>query len=52
MADDQLPNELEDELDESDLHFAAQDGEMTRVRQLLAGHDRLADAALDDFRTG
>jgi hypothetical protein len=36
MADDQLPDELEDEFDESDLHFAAQDGDMTRVRQLIA----------------
>jgi len=35
MADDELPDEL-DERDESDLHFAAQDGDMTRVRQLLA----------------
>ena len=36
MADDELPDELGDEFDESDLHFAAQDGDMTRVRQLLA----------------
>jgi ankyrin repeat protein len=36
MADDQLPDESDDEFDESDLHFAAQDGDMTRVRQLLA----------------
>ena len=36
MADDELPDELRDELDESDLHFAAQHGDMTRVRQLLA----------------
>ena len=36
MADDELPDELEHEFDESDLHFAAQDGDMTRVRQLLA----------------
>ena len=37
MADDELPDELGDERDESDLHFAAQDGDMARVRQLLAG---------------
>ena len=36
MADDELPDEVEDEFDESDLHFAAQHGDMTRVRQLLA----------------
>lgn len=36
MADDELPDELGDEFDESDLHFAAQGGDMTRVRQLLA----------------
>jgi ankyrin repeat protein len=36
MADDELPDESGDEFDESDLHFAAQDGDMTRVRQLLA----------------
>ena len=36
MPDDELPDELEDEFDESDLHLAAQDGDMTRVRQLLA----------------
>ena len=36
MADDELPDELEDELDQSDLHFAAQDGDMSRVRHLLA----------------
>jgi hypothetical protein len=36
MADDALPGELEDDFDESDLHFAAQDGDMIRVRQLLA----------------
>jgi len=28
---------LGDEFDESDLHFAAQDGDLVRVRQLLAG---------------
>jgi ankyrin repeat protein len=37
MADDELPDDgLEHEFDDSDLHFAAQDGDMTRVRQLLA----------------
>ena len=36
MADDELPDELEDDFDESDLHLAAQDGDMIRVRQLLA----------------
>ena len=36
MADGELPDELKDELDESELHFAAQDGDMRRVRQLLA----------------
>ena len=36
MGDDELPHELEVEFDESDLHFAAQNGDMTRVRQLLA----------------
>lgn len=36
MADDELPDDLEDEFDESDLHFAAHDGDLTRVRQLLA----------------
>jgi ankyrin repeat protein len=36
MADDELPDELRDECDESDLHFAAQDGDMIRVRQMLA----------------
>jgi len=35
MADDELPDELENESDASDLHFAAQDGDITRVRQLL-----------------
>ena len=36
MTDDEPPDELEEEFDESDLHFAAQVGDMTRVRQLLA----------------
>jgi ankyrin repeat protein len=36
MADDELPDELGAEFDESDLHCAAQHGDMTRVRQLLA----------------
>jgi ankyrin repeat protein len=36
MADDARADELRDEFDESDLHFAAQDGDLTRVRQLLA----------------
>lgn len=36
MADDELPDKLRDDCDESDLHFAAQNGDMTRVRQLLA----------------
>jgi len=36
MADNELPDELKDDFDETDLHFAAQDGDMTRVRQLLA----------------
>jgi ankyrin repeat protein len=36
MADDDLPDELRDAFDESELHFAAQDGDVTRVRQLLA----------------
>ena len=37
MADDELPDDgLEHEFDDSDLHFAAQDGDMIRVRQLLA----------------
>jgi len=37
MADDELTDDLGDEFDESDLHFAAQDGDLSRVRQLLAG---------------
>ena len=37
MAVDERPDELEDDdFDESDLHFAAQDGDLARVRQLLA----------------
>jgi ankyrin repeat protein len=36
MADDEPPDELVDEFDESDLHFAAQKGDIARVRQLLA----------------
>ena len=36
MADDELPDDVDDEFDESDLHFAAQDGDLTCVRQLLA----------------
>jgi ankyrin repeat protein len=36
MTDDESPDELEDDFDQSDLHFAAQDGDLTRVRQLLA----------------
>jgi hypothetical protein len=32
----ELPDEVGDDLDDSDLHFAAQDGDMTRVRELLA----------------
>jgi ankyrin repeat protein len=36
MTDDGLPDELQDEFDQSDLHFAAQDGDLTRVQQLLA----------------
>jgi ankyrin repeat protein len=36
MADDEMPDDgLGDDVDESDLHFAAQDGDITRVRQLL-----------------
>ena len=35
MADDELDG-LEDERDEWDLHCAAQNGDLTRVRQLLA----------------
>ena len=36
MADDELPDELADAFDESDLHYAVQHGDTTRVRQLLA----------------
>jgi ankyrin repeat protein len=36
MADDEPPDELIGYLDEWDLHFAAQEGDMTSVRQLLA----------------
>ncbi len=36
MADDALADELRDEFDDSDLHSAAQDGDIARVRQLLA----------------
>jgi ankyrin repeat protein len=36
MVDDGLPDEFENYFDESDLHFAAQNGDLTRVRQLLA----------------
>jgi ankyrin repeat protein len=36
MTDDELPDKAEDEFDQTDLHFAAQHGDMTRVRQLLA----------------
>jgi ankyrin repeat protein len=36
MADNELSDELEDDFDNTDLHCAAQDGDMTRVRQLLA----------------
>ena len=36
MTDDELPDEFGDAFDESDLHFAVQHGDMTRVRQLLA----------------
>jgi len=38
---------LEDEFDESDLHVAAQDGDLTRVRQLLA--DGRSPNAFDDI---
>jgi ankyrin repeat protein len=47
VADHELPDELEDEFDESDLHFAAQDGDMTRVRQPLA--DGRSPNALDEI---
>jgi ankyrin repeat protein len=36
MADNELSDELKDDFDNTDLHCAAQDGDMTRVRQLLA----------------
>jgi len=36
MADDDYPDEPEEDLDEADLHFAAQDGDLARVRALLA----------------
>jgi ankyrin repeat protein len=36
MADNELPDELKDDFDDTDLHFAAQGGELARVRQLLA----------------
>ena len=36
MADDELPDELEADFAEWDLHFAAQDGDLARVRELLA----------------
>jgi ankyrin repeat protein len=36
MADNELTDELQDEVDETDLHFAAQEGDLARVRQLLA----------------
>ena len=36
VADDERSDAFADECDESDLHFAAQDGDLTRVRQLLA----------------
>jgi len=35
VADEELPDELGNESDESDLHCAAQDGDVTRVQQLL-----------------
>jgi ankyrin repeat protein len=35
MPDDRAPDDVDDEIDESDLHFAAQDGDVPRVRQLL-----------------
>ena len=36
MADDEVPHQLDNEFDASQLHFAAQDGDIARVRQLLA----------------
>jgi len=36
MADDEPPDEFAEDFYESDLHFAAQDGDMARVQQLLA----------------
>jgi hypothetical protein len=36
MADDEVPDVLGVAFDEGELHFAAQDGDMTRVRELLA----------------
>ena len=36
MGDEDLPDMASEEFDESDLHFAAQDGDMTRVLELLA----------------
>ena len=36
VADDETPDEMGDECDESALHFAAQDGDIARVRPLLA----------------
>jgi ankyrin repeat protein len=36
MADDEVPDVLGVEFDEGELHFAAQEGDITRVRELLA----------------
>jgi putative membrane protein len=36
MDDDSLPDEPDQDFDDADLHFAAQDGDMTRVSTLLA----------------
>jgi ankyrin repeat protein len=36
MAQNELPDELRAELDSSDLHFAARDGDLLRVKELLA----------------
>lgn len=47
VADDESPHDLRDELDKSELHSAAQNGDLTRVRQLLA-HGRSPNA-FDDI---
>jgi hypothetical protein len=43
----ELPAELEESLDDSELHFAAQDGDMARVRELLA--EGLSPNAFDEI---